>query len=323
MTADILGVNLLFKALNSKAIRILMYHGITTDKLPSFYWTQMDKDKFTWQMNYLDRHYDVIKLSSIIDNDNEHAVSITFDDGLENVYREAWPVLKIFGLKAACFVLPELSAGNKCIWPDRIYSLFMHSHGKELDISQFGLDPIVLADDIGRRYKQYLDLIGKMKNMDNEKRQRLFEYILLHFEEDNLETFQQFRLMTPSEIMELSDSDEFEIGAHTGNHPILSRMTKDEQTREIEKSIRDIEQWGIKFYPIFAYPNGNKGDYNDDTIMILKELGFKAALTTIDGLHRKSDDLFNIRRIPIGADMSNWEFKARLSGFYYILKGSG
>jgi hypothetical protein len=45
-----------------------------------------------------------------------------------------------------------------------------------------------------------------------------------------------------------------------------------------------------------------------------------AALTTVDGLWEQQTDRFSIPRIAIGAGISRWEFKARLSGFYYFLR---
>ena len=112
---DLLGLNTLFRRLNTDKVRVLMYHSVTSRPLPSYYWTRLDLDKFVWQMQYLKRHYSVVSASELLAENEldtggtKHRVVITFDDGLENTYNEAWPVLRTHNLNAIVFVLPEHS----------------------------------------------------------------------------------------------------------------------------------------------------------------------------------------------------------------------
>ncbi|MDX1389136.1 MAG: polysaccharide deacetylase family protein, partial [Acidobacteriota bacterium] len=55
------------------------------------------------------------------------------------------------------------------------------------------------------------------------------------------------------------------FGSHTATHPILSRLTRDEARAEIVESKRTIEeQLGIPVRS-FAYPNGKRRDFNEET----------------------------------------------------------
>lgn len=323
---DLLGLNLLFKAINSEKIRILMYHGVSSTMLPTFYWTLLDLNKFAWQMKYLKRHYNVVRAVSLLEKEREqtgrmkNGVVITFDDGVRNVYTKAWPILKNLGLPAICFVLPALSKAGRAVWTDGLYSLLMHTSHKEIDLTNYGLGKLSLNAGQGERAKVIRELSNSLKSWPHERRTQLLEHLFSNYSSGENTIHDQLNLMTVEQIIELSRSDEFQIGPHTGTHPILSTLSPDDQANEIKTSIDDIVHWGIEPAPIFAYPNGRKEDFNEQTVEILKKLKIKAAVSTIDGLHDRTDDMYYIRRIPIGADISKWEFKARLSGFFYFLQ---
>lgn len=317
--ADLFGINRIFRILNSRRVRILMYHGISKEKVPAFYWTQLDKEKFTQQMGYIKKHYQAVGASSILEGSTESNVIITFDDGLANVYTEAWPVLEKLNLRAVCFVLPSLSEKEDILWTDRIFDTLIKSDEPEIDLTEFGLTKIRLNDDLHSRAKEIGTLIAQIKKISHEKRLRLLNYLSQY---KSNECYDSFRLMSKRQISALAESGQFEIAPHTNTHPILSTMSKEEQEMEISGSIANLKSWEIDIIPIFAYPNGTVTDFNDDSIKILKRHGIKAALTTVDGMHDKYDDLYRIKRIPIGADTGKWEFRARLSGLFYFLKGA-
>jgi peptidoglycan/xylan/chitin deacetylase (PgdA/CDA1 family) len=126
--------------------------------------------------------------------------------------------------------------------------------------------------------------------------------------------------MSLEEIKELSESGEFEIGPHSQTHPILSGLDGKDQEKEIDTCLAALRTRQIPYIGLFAYPNGRPEDFNEHTIEVLRSKGFQAALTTIDDHRTPQTDRFRIPRIAIGAGISRWEFKARLSGFYYSLK---
>jgi len=89
------------------------------------------------------------------------------------------------------------------------------------------------------------------------------------------------------------------IGSHGYDHYWLGSLSKEKQQIEIEKSIKfisevggDINNWSI------CYPYGN---YNDDTIALLKENGCKLGLTTevniVDFNSKISDAIYKLPRL--------------------------
>jgi peptidoglycan/xylan/chitin deacetylase (PgdA/CDA1 family) len=94
---------------NKNSVPVLMYHSIDYEKGNEL---RIPKDKFREQMQYLkDNGYTTITVSELYDflkNNNpvpKKSVVITFDDGYEDNYINAYPVLKEFGFKATIFVV--------------------------------------------------------------------------------------------------------------------------------------------------------------------------------------------------------------------------
>ena len=102
-------------------IPILAYHAI--DKRPSAISTH--PATFKWQMRWLHRHgYEVVPLSNIVGALQGHeplprrSVAITFDDGFESVYANAFPVLRRYGFPATVFLVSDY-CGRESDWPSQ------------------------------------------------------------------------------------------------------------------------------------------------------------------------------------------------------------
>lgn len=320
--AHILGVNLLLKWRNRHKTRILMYHGVNSAPLPTTYTTQVSRQEFDWQMHYIARHYRPCGSEVLDDSDSDATdqVWVTFDDGLENVYTDAWPVLKRHDVKATVFVLPKLSITQDCIWTDKVYDLLVHTNADVLDLEQFDLGRHQIKGcSTVERARLALSLNRKLKRIAFEERCRALEKATLQLAGPEYRIHPAFRLMTPEQIQEIAQSDQIEIAAHTQTHQILATLTPKEQRSEIEGSLKQLVEWGIDKSPVFAYPNGNRDDFTEETIGILRDNDVRFAVTTIRGHHVRGTDPYRVRRIVIGDDTSRWEFRAKLSGFFYVL----
>ena len=96
-----------------KKIPILMYHSICNDK-----------DYLSLQISKFEKQLRIIKklgFQSVHFGENIEQIKkpliITFDDGYEDVYLNALPLLRKFNLKATCFVVSNL-IGQSNIWDE-------------------------------------------------------------------------------------------------------------------------------------------------------------------------------------------------------------
>lgn len=92
-------------------VPILMYHHVSNDGSDPEYVTP---ENFRWQMEYLKKnHYQVIKLDDLVEKIESgqplprKSVVITFDDGYENNYTRAFPLLKEFQFPASFYICPD------------------------------------------------------------------------------------------------------------------------------------------------------------------------------------------------------------------------
>jgi peptidoglycan/xylan/chitin deacetylase (PgdA/CDA1 family) len=110
------------------------------------------------------------------------------------------------------------------------------------------------------------------------------------------------------------------IGAHTHRHPILSVEKNESAFMEIKKSKNILEEIIDSEVKYFAYPNGKFGrDFENKHKMMVKELGFEAALTTDIGLVNGDSDLMSLPRFTPW-DKEPASFALRLCHHLYKLK---
>ena len=127
-----------------------------------------------------------------------------------------------------------------------------------------------------------------------------------------------YRPMTWEEMREM-EATGMTFAPHTRTHPILSRLPPEKAREEIAGSQSALSRELTRPLSVFAYPNGGKADYSEETIRLLKEAGFTAAFTTEPRSLGKNDSLYELPRFTM--DGANDIHRARLivSGIYNAL----
>ena len=134
-----------------------------------------------------------------------------------------------------------------------------------------------------------------LKNLPDEERVRILNELekmapaSLIQKNDLMMTWDQARAMSKTGI---------EFGAHTVSHPILSKTGDKELEKEILESKQRIEEMTGQPVSLFAYPNGEAGDFDQRAIDLLKTSGFIAACSTIYGVNNGIKAPFVLKRIP-------------------------
>ncbi|KKK36302.1 hypothetical protein WQ57_20020 [Mesobacillus campisalis] len=101
--------------------------------------------------------------------------------------------------------------------------------------------------------------------------------------------------MTADEILTVMENG-IDIENHSVTHPFLAELSKEEQYAEINNATVALKELTGRTTEVFAYPYGN---YNADTISVLKELGFKGAFKVGGGLSTDKSDRYELPRIMI------------------------
>lgn len=303
----------------SKAL-VLMYHKIGSP--PSDPWElAVSQENFEAHLQVLQKSYNVVSTDELIFQLQKRkiknkSVAITFDDGLLNNYDLARPLLEKYQIPATFYITDSNIGKNNLFWWDELEEIIMHT--EELP-NEFNLNLLgsLVKFDLGGESKLTPELISKNQNFKayfpNSKRGELYFRLWEIF--SPLKALEQQKIMkqikkwaglevvktddvcmTWEQVKELSQSDLFTIGGHTHSHPSLYNHETEYQKEEIIGNKLLLESKLDNKVNSFAYPSGR---YDKNTLMVIKDSGFKGAFTIRRGTVKKNSDLAQINRCHV------------------------
>lgn len=239
-------------AFDYQAPRILMYHMIAPHRDGSRYnGMRVRPESFSKQVEWLAREgWRFVTVSELFQRWNggpQKQVAITFDDGYEDNFLNAFPVLKRFNAKATLYLV----------------------------IDRFDRDWAV--------YKKKKHNSGELAR--------------------------EPKLSDP-QIAAMLESGLVEIGGHTRTHANLNQIPPVQAADEISTAKTDLEkQFDIKLQS-FAYPFGL---YQAEHVEMVKQAGFKTAVTTRSGIDSSdSPDFYQLSRIKISGKDNHLAFRLKM-----------
>ena len=218
---------------------------------------------------------------------------ITFDDGYEDNYTYAYPILKKLGIPFTIYVSVNLVNDHSPIWNYPLIIERIVKKNGELDINgvHYYCWMQEEKDDVFRQLKALLFSLPYEHLQDEFK--RLFAAYLAD------DVFPQ-NTMSWEQIEELSKDPLCTIGSHTMSHCRLTITDEASLQYELGESKAILEQHIGKSVEHLSYPYGWKTDVSAEAIAFAQQTGYKTALRSFGGPVRKLDkDLFNIKRIQV------------------------
>ncbi len=322
----IFGIHLLVKKLCSRRALILMYHGLTESGSRDE-WTQLPAPVFEKQLRYISRTLNPVSMDDAVEylagrkELPPNPVVVTFDDGYESNYSTGLEILKKYNVPAIVFLTSSFigteEGGGKLLWFDLVYDIIAAWKADTLDLCEHGLGRHDLRGH-GSKARAAEAIAESLKKWDRDKRADLITELMKRQVPESRSchrgaTWERVRNSHPL----------LTSGAHTINHEILSNLNRDSARREIAGSKHEIEKKTGMPTRFFAYPNGGAGDYTAETVRIVSECGFHAAVTTVEGFNQRGDDLLELRRIGVGSDTGMLWFKMAVTGTIDLLKRIG
>jgi peptidoglycan/xylan/chitin deacetylase (PgdA/CDA1 family) len=303
---------LLLNTRGKQRLSILIYHRV----LPQYDPMRPDEptvEQFDVQMRLLRNIFQPLPLLDALARVDagtlpERAICVTFDDGYADNELHALPVLKKYDIPAVVFVSTGFLNGGR-MWNDSIIEALRRFQGNQLDLSDLGLG-CYSTESISQRLAAIDSIIRQIKHLDPAIRSSLVHEITSCSENlpDDL-------MLTDTQVRSLAHSG-VTIGAHTVNHPILCSVSPELARREIGDSRAYLEQLLQRQIDVFAYPNGRPElDYRVEHRDMVKELGFKAAVSTHWGVTTDQSDRFQLPRFTPW-DREELKFALRLLASY-------
>ena len=274
---------------------ILYYHRVhaVADPLrPS----DVDADTFDWQMRILARYFTPLALDKAMHllrcgELPANAVCVTFDDGYADNVEVALPILQRWDVPAT-FFLTTGYFGDGCMWNDRVIELLRKVDTQKLMLSRLGLGEYDLSS-MEARLHSVNSVLRKLKYLPFPERKMQIERLQSLLDLD----VSYSPMMRADQVTELIQAG-MGVGAHTINHPILSKIPFEEAKQEIEVGKQQLEELASQEVTLFAYPNGVPGeDYSAEHVRLVKEAGFDAAFSTAWAAAQHTNDFMQVPRI--------------------------
>ena len=311
-----------------------MYHRI--DVLQTDPWElAVTPAHFEQHLQILQKQKCVISLPELIKqwqnrNLSNNAVVLTFDDGYADNFYFAKPLLEKYGIPACFFLTTTNIVLQKEFWWDELDRIFLQSpslpghlsimindHSIDFDLG----DEAVLSNDLlhkhsawtadqpppTKRCMLYYEIWKNLKFISHETQQRILSGLREWAGTKDKSNFN--RCITIDELKRFSKNDLFHFGAHTQNHQALASLNFEQQKNEIAGSQHFIKQLLQKEITAFAYPYGN---FNHNSIEILKQLQFKIAVTTNEATVSQKIGKFCFGRFQV-KNINGFEFEKKLA----------
>lgn len=310
--------------------RILLYHGVTSKEatlvgIRNHRKKHVKVDAFEAHIRYLSEHFRIVSLATLLSEvekgNGKGLIALTFDDGYENVYKNAFPILKKYNAPMTFYIVGNFVLDNEPLWVDRIeYAL---------DATTLTSVTIVLEKEWTfplntREERMNADNTIRMyaKRVPNDERLRVItdvERLCTVSLKNSLSSMQDYRPASVAQLREMQESGLVELGGHTLTHPILSNLTEAVLETEIRGSTTFIKDNFSRIPVTFAYPNGGFEDYSDTVIEYLKKDGYTNAPITDESFVTLGVHPFKLPRITIDNANAMYHFLFRLTGLRFII----
>ncbi|MFC1985419.1 polysaccharide deacetylase family protein [Chloroflexota bacterium] len=275
---------------------------------------------FDQQINYLCHNYEIISLEDLARYAGERKALhgriavITFDDGYRDNYLYAYPILKKYKVTATIFLTSGHIGTGSLFWWDKIHYALHNTPLRTIELKEFGSYSLASYTD---RVKVSADISSKLIKLPETEKIRLTERLMALSLVTPPTHLAKELLLSWDEVKEMKEGS-ITFGAHTVNHPILTRLPLEHAKNEILQSKKDIEKHIGQTVTAFAYPNGALGDFDCEHVRFLKDNGFICAVTTIPRLVTSSASPYEMGRVQPGPNLATFRFM--LSGLYMDAK---
>ncbi|MBL7129795.1 MAG: polysaccharide deacetylase family protein [Candidatus Omnitrophica bacterium] len=294
--------------LSDAGLAIFLFHGVvekTHYAVRNYTRKHLKKSFFYELMRTLKKRGNPLSMDEVVKQCNVgrpfplRSFAVTFDDGFENNYSVAAPILKDLGIPATFYITTDFIENNTMSWIDRIeYCL-----GDTLE---------------GSLVFPWTQTAQLFRTVDEKK--RILENIRSHVKRDASidvaalvsSVFSQCGLkeirhnddpldlkMDWEQVQELGEDKNFIIGGHSHTHKILSFLNQAELDAEIKSSVEILKQKAGVTVRHYSYPEGLQNCYSEEVIGVLKHYGIVCCPSAEDGINYLTDSLFHLKRITI------------------------
>ena len=236
-----------FRVANRSKVLILTYHRFSADDAEY----KTSAQAFAHHLDYLTEHYRILPLGQVADcmatgkTLPQSVAAITIDDGYQDFYDVAYPLLLKYRVPATLFVATDFIDRKGWLWTDKMRYITAHTATAELDVIVGGRTVRASLTTPTTRRQAADKITALLKTLPNDQKEESLKQMaaMLGVVLPALPPT-QYGAITWAQAREM-DNEGIEIASHTVTHPILPN-TSDAQLRyevSVSRARLEEEQW--------------------------------------------------------------------------------
>jgi len=304
-------------------LRILAYHRVLESEDPEGFSFDTElisasAERFRAQMDYIKRNFQPMRFDEVlscIDADRrlpKGAILVTFDDGYDDNYHVAFPILRELGMSAMFFVSTgHIDSGSPYAY-DWMVHMVCTTSAERLQAPELDID-WKLADSLPARREQASRLLDRLKSLDDAGQAGLVARLEKEWGMPRTQGHAHCRPMNWGQLREMHRGG-MEIGSHGVAHKMLAKLPRAEMAEEVLGSKSTLERMLDAQAYVLSYPVGGPDAFDMETVEVVRSAGFRMACSYVAGTSVvKPGSRYSMRRLPVERDMDGAWFEAMVA----------
>lgn len=311
------------RAMRNKDLRILAYHRIMAAPDPMAFEFDLElistsPERFREQMLRIRERFHPMRLSDVISALDAgtplpaDAVAVTFDDGYDDNYKIAFPILRELGIPATFFVSTGHIDSGRPFGYDWLVHMILRSTAKRLVLPEVGID-MPMPPTRPERRALATRVLSSMKNVDAIAQEEMISRLEKEWKMPSNVTPVDCRPMTWEQLREMHAAG-FEIGSHGVHHRMLSKLPHAVMEQEVRQSKATLDRELGSAATLMSYPVGGDRAFDEQVIKATRDAGFQLACCYICGTNPQPlVNRYALQRLPVERMMGAGWFAAMVA----------
>jgi peptidoglycan/xylan/chitin deacetylase (PgdA/CDA1 family) len=311
------------RAVLRKDLRILAYHRVVDLADPCAFEFDLelisaDSNGFREQMLLLKQHFQPMRLGDVIAARDSgvrlpgNAVVVTFDDGYDDNYKVAYPILRELGVPATFFVSTGHIDSGRPFAYDWLVHMILLAKVKRLVLPELNLDAPIPPGRTARRHFA-ANVLRHIKAFDGALQMAAITRMEHEWQMPRTAATAGCQPMTWDQLREMHASG-FEIGSHGVSHQMLAKLPDEQVHDELKQSRATLERELGAPATLLAYPVGGDHAFDRRVLAATEAAGYSAACSYIYGTNPGSGwNRYSLNRLPVERVMGTGWFAAMLT----------
>lgn len=293
-------------------LTIVMYHyvrDLARSRYPAIKGRTLDQ--FRAQLDHIAAHYEVVTAEAVIAATRgetdlpDNAAWLTFDDGYADHYANVFPLLDARGWQGSFFVPAQPVLEGRLLDVNKIHFVLAAAQDPDRLVEELRR-AVEAARAQGAELRDWDDYIADymgechldtpqvlfvklmlQKGLPEAVRNAICDALFARFVSADEAAFAAELYCSPDQLAAMARAGQH-IGSHGYGHYWYSSLPRDEQARDVARSLEFLRGLGAPTRDwVMCYPYGG---LNADTLAVVAEAGCAVGLTTREGVARIGED---------------------------------